>query len=304
VSAKGRRGQDIRLRQGQASGYFDFIQTDAAINRGNSGGPLINLRGEVVGINTAMLGSAQAQAPGIGFSIPINMAKQLLPILKAQGHVPRSWIGLNIQPLTPTLAQAFKVPTLEGALINRVVPGSPAARAGLEIGDVVTALGGHKVHRAEELRWLASIAGAGRQVGVTVLRAGRVVKAQLTPLPHPDDRPRPPAAPPTAATPSALGIEVAAITPPVARRLGLCAVAGVMVSGYEADAPAVEAGLQRYDRVLRVGEAQVRSLDDYARAVRAARKGEILRLLLARYANATPGCEDRATFLWVAFPKR
>ena len=305
VSAKGRRGQDIRLREGQAQGYFDFIQTDAAINRGNSGGPLFNLRGEVVGINTAMLGSAQAQAPGIGFSIPINMAKLMLPLLKEHGRVPRSWIGINIQPLTPTLAQGFKAPGLDGALVNRVIPGSPAARAGLEAGDVIVEFDGRKVRRAEDMRWLASIAGAGRRVTLTAVRLGKPLKVALVPLPHPDDRPTVRPLPPLPGpAPSALGIEVAVVTPAVARRLGLCPVGGVIVSGYEPNAPAVEAGLLRYDAVLRVGEVVVRTLDDYARAVRAAKKGAILRLLVARYPSPGAGCEDRASYLWVAFAKR
>jgi serine protease Do len=305
VSAKGRRGQDIRLREGQPQGFFDFIQTDAAINRGNSGGPLFNLRGEVVGINTAMLGSAQAQAPGIGFSIPINMAKLMLPLLKEHGRVPRSWIGINIQALTPTLAQGFKAPTVEGALVNRVIPTSPAARAGLEAGDVIVEFDGRKVRRADDLRWLASIAGAGRKVGLTALRLGKPVKVALVPLPHPDDRPTAARLPRAAGpAPSALGIEVAALSPTVARRLGLCPVQGVMVSAYEPNAPAVEAGLLRYDLVLRVGEVQVRSLDDYARAVRAAKRGEVLRLLVARYSGSGPGCEDGVSYLWVGFAKR
>jgi len=305
VSAKGRRGADIRLREEQAQGYFDFIQTDAAINRGNSGGPLFNLRGEVVGINTAMLGSNQAQAPGIGFSIPINMAKLLLPLLREHGRVPRSWIGINIQTLTPTLAQGFKAPSLDGALVNRVIPASPAARAGLDVGDVIVELDGRKVHRADDLRWLASIAGAGRRVSVTALRLGKPMKVMLTPLPHPDDRPSPPPSPPAPApAPSPLGIEVAVITQPVARRLGLCPVEGLMVSAYEPNAPAVEAGLQRYDLVLRVGEVTLRTLNDYARAVRAAKRGDIIRLLVARYTRPGPGCEDHVSYLWVAFAKR
>jgi serine protease Do len=219
--------------------------------------------------------------------------------------VPRSWIGINIQALSPTLARGFKVPGLDGALVNRVIPASPAARAGLEAGDVIVEFDGRKVRRADELRWLASIAGAGRRVTVTALRLGKPVKAALLPLPHPEDRPAQLRLPPLPTpAPSALGIEVATIAPPVARRLGLCPVQGVMVSGYEPNAPAVEAGLLRYDLVLRVGEVAVRTLDDYARAVRAAKRGEVLRLLVARYPGPGPGCEDRVSYLWVAFAKR
>ncbi|HEY3358775.1 MAG TPA: trypsin-like peptidase domain-containing protein [Polyangia bacterium] len=306
VSAKGRRSRDVQLREGQ-QGYFDFIQTDAAINRGNSGGPLFNLRGEVVGINTAMLGGPHAQAPGIGFAMPVNMAKKIVPLLKQHGRAPRSWLGVHVQGLSPNLAKGFGLTTLEGALVSHVIPGSPAALAGVVSGDVLLEFDGKRVVRSDEMRWLSSTAGIGRKVAVWVWRARRRVRADVTLVIHPDERAAPASAPaPAARKPpqSALGVEVADMTAFVARRLGLCPVAGVMVTSYEPSAPAVEAGLSKYDLVVRVGDAQIRTLDDYARAVRAVPPGGVLRLLVARFPAGTVGCEDRAAFQWVAFPKR
>src|SRR5205807_2923007 len=131
ISAKGRR--DVRPG-GSQSGYYDFIQTDASINPGNSGGPLINARGEVIGINTAM----NAQAQGIGFAIPINMAKVIAPLLKQHGRAPRSWMGIFFQPITQQLRKAFALGNTQGALLSDVVAESPAAKVGLVTGDVVT----------------------------------------------------------------------------------------------------------------------------------------------------------------------
>src|SRR5439155_11539992 len=149
VSAKGRR--DVRPG-GSQTGYYDFIQTDASINPGNSGGPLINSRGEVIGINTAM----NAQAQGIGFAIPINMAKVIAPLLKLHGRAPRSWLGVYPQSITASLRKAFALGDTKGALISDVVADSPAARAGVVTGDVVSEFDGHVIKRADDLMWLVA----------------------------------------------------------------------------------------------------------------------------------------------------
>jgi len=180
ISGKGRTRQDVEL---DATGYYDFLQTDASINPGNSGGPLLNLRGEVVGINTLIrTGGAQ----GIGFAIPINMVKQLLPMLLRDGHITRSALGVRImdaRELSPEDRTALRLPEgsrITGAVVEFVVPGGPADRAGLVSGDIIVGFEGQPIDRATQLQWLASTAGVGRTVVLRVLRANQQVEIQLT----------------------------------------------------------------------------------------------------------------------------
>jgi serine protease Do len=179
ISAKGRTLQDVPL---DPAGYYDFIQTDASINPGNSGGPLLNLKGQVVGMNSAIRGDAQ----GIGFAIPINMIKQLLPMLLRDGHVTRSALGVHIidvHQLTSDDRQALKLGEKEqisGAVIEDVLPHGPAARAGLEAGDLIVAFDGQPIERSAQLQWLASTAGVGRSATLRVRRAGKVFDIGVT----------------------------------------------------------------------------------------------------------------------------
>lgn len=168
VSALGRSGLGIE-------GYEDFIQTDASINPGNSGGALINLKGELVGINTAILAPSGGNV-GIGFSIPINMVQQLTDQLVEHGRVQRGRLGVYIQDLTPNLAQAFGIEAKSGAVIAQVVPDSPAEEAGLREGDVVTALDGKKVESGADLRNQVGLLQPGRTIELTVLRDGEGMK--------------------------------------------------------------------------------------------------------------------------------
>ena len=172
VSAKGRTGRDVPL---DPAGYYNFIQTDASINPGNSGGPLFNMRGEVVGINTAINSAGQ----GIGFAIPINMVKQILPQLRANGRVTRSWLGIGIQGLSPQMAQRLGIPDGHGALVAEVVPGGPAAAAGLQRGDVIREFDDRPIQDSSELPWLASTAGVGHVARLKVVRAGQEVSVSL-----------------------------------------------------------------------------------------------------------------------------
>src|ERR1043165_8453246 len=138
--------------------YDNFIQTDASINPGNSGGPLINTKGEVVGINTAIL----AEGKGIGFAIPISMAKDIAPQLQEKGHVTRGWFGVSIQELTPELTKSFGLKDRKGALVTQVVPGSPAEKAGLEQGDVILTFDGKEIAESKDLPRIVALTPAGK----------------------------------------------------------------------------------------------------------------------------------------------
>ncbi len=174
ISATGRSEVGI-------AAYENFIQTDASINPGNSGGPLLNVRGEVIGINTAIVASGQ----GIGFAIPVNMARKVMEDLVKKGKVTRGWLGVGIQPLTPELAKSFGVGADEGILVNQVMPKSPAEAAGLKIGDVILSVDGKLIKDARQLQRLIGEAEIGRTIDVVVLRekTRRTLKIQIGELP-------------------------------------------------------------------------------------------------------------------------
>jgi serine protease Do len=179
VSAKGRTIQDVKGLD--ESGYYDFLQTDASINPGNSGGPLLDMSGRVVGINTAI----RAQANSIGFAIPVNMVRELLPRLLADGRIRRSAIGVVVAPLLPEDRERLKLLDEAGALVRVIVPGGPADRAGLQVDDVILLFEGEPIPSPERLRWKASLAGVGRTVTLRVSRSGRTfdIKVRLDELP-------------------------------------------------------------------------------------------------------------------------
>ncbi|CAN5372109.1 hypothetical protein BH09MYX1_BH09MYX1_56100 [soil metagenome] len=182
VSAKGRTKDDVPL---DPSGYYDFLQTDASINPGNSGGPLLNLKGEVVGINSAIRGGG---AQGIGFAIPMNLVKQLVPTLLRDGKIVRSAIGVSIRDVRELTAEEkieLKVEGDKGAVIEYVSPGGPADKAGITPGDVVVAFDGKPVDKGKDLQWMASTTGVGKSVTMKVSHLGKStdVRVTLTALP-------------------------------------------------------------------------------------------------------------------------
>jgi serine protease Do len=288
VSAKGRR--DVQPGGPHQPGLYDFIQTDASINPGNSGGPLINARGEVVGMNTAV----NAQAQGIGFAIPSNMLKAMVPLLASHGYAPRSWLGVYPQPITVHLQRAFGLADRRGALLSEVVPDSPAGRAGLEPGDVVLTFDGKPIQRADDLPWIVATTPPGRRVPVSFVRnrGARAVEIELEASSEAPARAAPASAP--EAHRSKLGMTVSEVTPRLAEELGQPTLRGVVVMAVEAGSPALEAGVERGDVIQRVGETAVTLLDHYAAAVRQVATGDTIRLLVRR---------DKRS-LWVAFPKR
>jgi serine protease Do len=179
VSAKGRASREIGMGR---SGYQNFIQTDASINPGNSGGPLANVDGDVIGINTAIAAAGQ----GIGFAVPVNMVRPILPQLKTNGRVVPAWIGVGIRELDPAAAQ--KLGLEGGVLITEVFGGGPAERSGIKQGDVITRFNGAPVHGVAELAWMTNTAGVGNDVALGAWRKGREIAVTVTVEPKPFTR--------------------------------------------------------------------------------------------------------------------
>jgi serine protease Do len=173
ISAKGRTIADVKGLD--EAGYYDFLQTDASINPGNSGGPLLDTAGRVVGMNTAIRRSAN----NIGFAIPINMVKELLPRLLADGSIKRSAIGVVVGPLMPEDRERLKLNDESGVLVTVVVPGGPAEKAGLMVDDVILSFQGEALPSPDRLRWVASLAGVGKTVTLRVARGGRMFDLQV-----------------------------------------------------------------------------------------------------------------------------
>jgi serine protease Do len=173
ISARGRTIQDVKGLD--ESGYYDFLQTDASINPGNSGGPLLDMAGRVVGMNTAI----RRAANNIGFAIPVNMIKELLPRLLADGNIKRSAIGVVVGPLMPEDRERLKLTEELGVLVTVVVPGGPAEKAGLAVDDVILSFQGEALPNPDRLRWVASLAGVGKTVTLRVARAGRLFDLQV-----------------------------------------------------------------------------------------------------------------------------
>jgi serine protease Do len=247
-----------------AGPYDNFIQTDAAINPGNSGGPLFNSKGQVVGINTAIV----AQGQGIGFAIPINMARELLPQLKT-GKVVRGYLGIGIQDVAEELSQALNLKTEKGVIVSQVMPNTPAAVAGLQEGDVIVSVNGKPVETAHGLS--ARVAGMkpGKEVDLKIVREGKeqTLTATLGTMPSaevvqagPSDRqPKP-----------KWGMGVQDITPEMARRLNLDSDKGVVVVQVTPGSPAAKAELQRGDVIRSVEREKIGSMQEFMQAIRQA----------------------------------
>jgi len=257
-----------------AGPYDNFLQTDAAINPGNSGGPLVNLEGEVVGINTAIV----AQAQGIGFAIPINMAKYILSQLKERGKVMRGWLGVMIQEVTPEIAHALGLKEVKGALVADVTPGSPADKADIRRGDVIIEYNGKKIKKMNELPRLVANTPVGKNVPIKIWRNGKI--RQLTvkvgeigeKIAKEERR----------YVPQDLGLKVEELTPYLAQRLGVKRIHAVIITYVVPGSPAHEAGLSRGDIILKINRHPIEDLNDYQDIINSAKPGDTLLFLIER----------------------
>lgn len=267
-----------KYRRIGASAYDDFIQTDASINPGNSGGPLLNSRGEVIGINTAIFSQSGGNI-GIGFAVPVNIARDLLHQLK-KGKVVRGWLGVAIQEITPELKQALELTTGEGALVSQVTPDGPADKAGLKRGDVIVNFNGKKIEKMHELPYQVARTPVGESVPVVVVRKGsqKTFNVKIGKLEEKQEKTAEEAG---GDTPN-LGMTVREVTPELAERYGLTEKSGVVVLQVVPGSPAAESGLRPGDIVIEVEQEPVETLDEFVEKIRKYQKGDSILLLISR----------------------
>jgi serine protease Do len=269
VSAVGRANLGI-------ADYEDFIQTDAAINPGNSGGALVNAGGELIGINTAIF-SQSGGYQGIGFAVPVHMARQVMEQFVSRGAVTRGHLGVAVQEVTPTIARGLGIPEARGILVSDVVPAGPAAKAGLQRGDVIMAVDGKQVNDVGHFRNLIAGLPPSTKIKLTILRGGREQAVEVT-VGELSERGQ--ASAPVKDRPDRLGVSAVDVTPEVARKLGLPpGTQGAVVVEVLPGGLAAESDLRPGDAVVEVNRKPVRSVRDFARAVEEARDKDLVILV-------------------------
>jgi serine protease Do len=244
----------------------NFLQTDAAINPGNSGGPLVNLDGDVIGINTA-ISSRSGGNNGVGFAVPINLAKWVSTQLANGGEVHRAYLGVGIQQVTAELAEQFNVNPREGVVVTHVIPETPAAKAGIRPGDVILEFNGVAIHGTNELQLRVEQTKIGRPHPVVVVRDGRRTTLQFTPERQPEEFGLARLSPeqriqPDSSDVDGLGFGVSELDSAVARRLGVPVQSGVVITTVESGSHAARAGLRSGDVITHVNRRQVGSIAD------------------------------------------
>ena len=274
--------------------YTNFIQIDAPINRGNSGGPTFDLRGQVIGMNS-MIFSPSGGSVGIGFAIPASLIHDVVAQLKDHGKVNRGYLGVNIQSVTPEIAASLGIKESKGALVAEVVPNGPAAKAGFEQGDIVTAINGQPVEDSTDLTRKVAVVPSGNVATFSVNRGGKAQDIRVTIGSRPDDRVasatpggKPGAA---AASATAAGLALSSLTPETKRTYNVndSVTSGAVITKVDTDSDAAEKGLQAGDVVLKVGNRTVRTPADFQSGVADAKKGgrSSVLLLVARTQGGT-----------------
>ncbi|MCB1180852.1 MAG: DegQ family serine endoprotease [Chlamydiia bacterium] len=266
VSAKGRSQLNI-------TDFEDFIQTDAAINPGNSGGPLLNIKSEVIGINTAIV-SGSGGYMGIGFAIPSNMAWRIVEQLIKNGSVTRGFLGVTLQPIDSDLADFYQLQSPKGALVTDVVKGSPADLAGLKQEDVIVEYNGQVVENLSGFRNSVALMPPGSKLDLKVNREGKIRRIKVTISSMPDE------AVVAGSSVQKLGIAVQTLTPELASQLGITDEGGVIVSGVMPESAAAQAGIRKGSVIVAVNRKRVNHVEEFNKAVHAAAtEGRVLLML-------------------------
>jgi len=279
ISAKGRS-----TRVGVGDGYEDFLQTDAPINHGNSGGALVNTKGELVGINSQILSPSDGNI-GIGFAIPANMARHVMDQLKTNGKVTRARLGVGVQPVTSDMAQTLGLKQLGGVIVGSVTEGSAAERAGIKQGDVIVSFNGQAVHDTNSLRNRVADTQPGSNATVVINRDGSEKTLTVKLDEAQADRSARTDGEPDAGDKTALGISVAPLTPELATRLRAPKNAhGLVVQDVNPDGRAADAGIEAGDIIEQVNRQPVQSVDDLKAALRRSADKPVL-LLVSRQGN-------------------
>ncbi len=255
--------------------YDDYLQTDASINPGNSGGPLFNAKGEVIGINAAIVAGGQ----GIGFAIPINMAKAVLTQLKETGRVTRGWLGVSVQPVTPELAASFGMKGEKGALIAEVVKDSPAEKGGLNAGDIILEFDGKTIKDMHDLPRLAAVTPVGKRASVKVLRDGKTLEKTVV-IERMADSGQ--STQKEASAEARFGLVVADLTKDIAARLRIQETSGVVVTEVKPGSAADEAGISVGDIIRQINTTPVKNTKEYAKLVSSLKKGATVPFLVRR----------------------
>ena len=276
ISAKGRQLQgSLNVPE-----YQDFIQTDTAINRGNSGGPLVNMGGEVVGITSNILSPTGGNI-GIGFAIPSNLAKKVIKQLKEKGRVVRGYLGVQIQPITEEEKKVLGLDTTKGALITGVEPGYPAEKAGLKRYDLIVEVNGEPVEDPNDLKFKIAEIPPGTEIEIKVIRDGKekILKAKLVKLEPEEER-----EPPTSSGKD-LGFSVLELTPRLSRRYGLETGEGLLITEVRRYSEAERQGIRKYDIILEANRNKIKTIRDLEDILKGLESGDALMLLLRREAD-------------------
>jgi len=258
--------------------YDDFIQTDASINPGNSGGPLINMKGEVIGINTAIVASGQ----GIGFAIPINLAKTVIAQLKSGGEVTRGWLGVAIQDVNQEMADYYGIDAKKGVFVADVFKGDPADAAGIKPKDIIVEVNGQKVETTRQLTSLVAGIPVGETAKVKVLRDGQPKTLNVKIAKRDDKKVIARSETPEKRGEDPLGLRVSALTPEIAQRFNITETVGVIVTDVQSGSPAEEAGLRAGDIIKEINRQSIESVRDYTAALKKVEKNGTASLFVWR----------------------